>query len=356
MEKMTVATESTNYPLFLGAGLRFRVGEFIEQISKSPTSVLIVTDDIVAPLYLNDLVQSLHIENIHSYIIPNGEQSKSFHLFYELQSYAIECNLDRHSLIIALGGGVVGDLAGFVAATFMRGIPYVQVPTTLLAHDSAVGGKVAINHEQGKNLIGSFHHPACVIYDVDTLQSLPKRQLLSGLAEVIKHALIADLSFLTQLQTNLPESLYDDEELRRMLVKAISIKAKVVANDEKEKGERMHLNFGHTLAHAIEVEMEYDWLHGEAVIVGMLFAIAVSETYYNVDLNLNEMKKWLTQLGYSTKIPSSLTVDQLLNRLMNDKKVNGQLINMVLLSDIGQPQVVALTRDYLNEQLMRFHS
>src|SRR5699024_1164638 len=195
MNQLQVKTSTNDYPIIIEEGIRFRLFEYLK---KEYSSIFIVTDDIVAPLYLEDIVNNIKLtqKNVHYHIIPSGEISKGIDMYYTLQTKMLEANLDRHSLIIALGGGVVGDLAGFVAATYMRGIDYVQMPTTILAHDSSVGGKVAINHELGKNMIGSFYPPVAVLYDVETIKTLPEHEVRSGFAELVKEAFIADTDFL----------------------------------------------------------------------------------------------------------------------------------------------------------------
>lgn len=192
MEKILVKSSTNAYTISIGESLRLQIKQFL---NKEYSSILVVTDEHVAALYLKDILENLPAYRVFQSIVPAGEKSKNLQTFYQLQTEAIEFGLDRESLIIALGGGVVGDLAGFVAATYMRGIDYIQIPTTILAHDSSVGGKVAINHEFGKNLIGNFYPPEAVIYDVDTLHSLSEREVRSGYAELIKEALIADKNF-----------------------------------------------------------------------------------------------------------------------------------------------------------------
>lgn len=196
MKQLIVKSSSNSYPIFIGENLRFQLKQYITQ---SYSSIMIITDEDVAHLYLQDILENFKEDKVFHSVIPSGESSKHIKLYYDLQTKAINNGLDRQSLILALGGGVVGDLAGFVAATFMRGIDYIQIPTTILAHDSSVGGKVAINHEDGKNLIGSFYPPQAVIYDVETLHSLTEREIRSGYAELIKEALIADQSFFEDL-------------------------------------------------------------------------------------------------------------------------------------------------------------
>lgn len=287
-------------------------------------------------------------------MIPSGEASKSFQNYYEIQSFALEKGLDRKSLVIALGGGVVGDLAGFVAATYMRGIPFIQVPTTLLAHDSSVGGKVAINHPLGKNMIGAFYQPEAVIYDTATLLTLPDREWRSGLAEVIKHGFIRSQSFYDWLRDEI-KSFSDVQGSRAqdLLRQSISIKATIVKEDEKEANVRAYLNFGHTLAHAIEAKLGYGKItHGEAVVIGMIFALKVSEQYYGIALDIKDILRWLKTYHYQLEIPSTLNIDDLIDAMKKDKKSANGKINMVLLKQIGDVELVSVPEDLLRQVLL----
>jgi 3-dehydroquinate synthase len=223
----------------------------------------------------------------------------------------------------------------------MRGIPFIQVPTTLLAHDSAVGGKVAINHELGKNMIGAFHQPEAVFYDIELLQSLPPKEWLSGFAEVIKHALISEYEFYGWLKAHIHHMTdLKGEQLSYAIEKGILVKAKIVAEDETEKGVRAFLNFGHTLGHAIEAALGYGKItHGEAVVIGMVFALKLSQNIHQLKFDLGGFCKWLEQLGYKTSIPASLTPEILLEKMKKDKKNKGNSIWMVLLKEVGAPIV-----------------
>lgn len=349
-EVLSVQSSSHAYEIIIGADIRFRL---LEYLPKNYSSILIVTDDKVAKLYLEDIRTNFSTSNVFEAIVPSGEQSKSFDTYYALQTKAIECGLDRQSLIIALGGGVVGDLAGFVAATFMRGIDYIQVPTTILAHDSSVGGKVAINHEQGKNLIGNFYPPQAVVYDVNTLHSLKESEIRSGYAELVKEALIADHKFYQALM-DIDLNELTNGQLTEHLRKGIEIKASIVEADEKESNVRMYLNLGHTLAHAIEAELGYGSLtHGEAVAIGLLFALKVSEDYYEVELPYGKLSEWLQQNGYPLKI-DDLPIYQLIDKMKHDKKAVNQRIQMVLLEQIGNPKVVTLEDHTIEKHLRVF--
>ncbi len=337
MKEVLIQTNSKEYPLIIGSYIFKENEPWSRLFAKRPSSILILTDDHVANLYLDEMIHSLSsFGPVHSKIIPHGEGSKSFEQFYECQTFAIEKNLDRNSLIIALGGGVIGDLAGFVAATFMRGIKFIQVPTTLLAHDSAVGGKVAINHPISKNSIGAFYQPEAVFYDLSYLETLPTSEWRAGFAELIKHSLIWDKTFYPWLRETLPtlENL-KGPILEEALIRAISIKSTIVQQDELETGVRVFLNFGHTLAHAIESELGYGNIsHGDAVAIGMIFAMKVSEKQLEVSLPINEIQEWFYSLGFPT-FPKHLSPSALLHKMKKDKKSMNGKIRMILMNEIG---------------------
>ncbi len=347
---MQVHASSHTYPIYIGADIRFQLNHLLPG---KYASVLIISDDVVADLYLTDIMNNLSADNIFHSIILSGEQSKNIETFYQLQTDAMAYGLDRQSLILALGGGVVGDLAGFVAATYMRGIDYVQIPTTILAHDSSVGGKVAINHEAGKNLIGSFYPPIAVIYDIATLHSLTAREIRSGYAELVKEALIANQDFFNQvIETKLDN--ITNEQLQEHLRSGIDIKASIVEIDEREAGIRMHLNLGHTLGHAIEAESGYGTLtHGEAVAIGLLFSLYLSENIFSIKLPYDVLLNWLKNNNYPLDI-SSFNEDALIKRMKSDKKTVDKKIQMVLLKDVGEPVVQEVAERDLKTHLKSF--
>lgn len=347
MIERTIETATKQYPLLLGDGAAGALPSLLRSLSCPPrTKLLMVTDEVVASLYLDE-VRSLLVGagyDALAFVIPSGEAAKSFENYYACQTAALEFGLDRRSIIVALGGGVVGDLAGFVAATYMRGIRYIQMPTTLLAHDSAVGGKVAINHPRGKNMIGAFHQPEAVVYDTAFLRTLPERELRSGFAEVIKHALIRDRRFYEWLRAEI-KTLSDlrGEKLVYCIEKGIDIKAAIVREDEKETGVRAHLNFGHTLGHALESECGYGALtHGEAVAIGMLFAVLVSERFYGCSFAAERLDEWLAGYGFPTALPPTVQPARLLERMKGDKKSYAGTVRMVLLRAIGDVEVAEL--------------
>jgi 3-dehydroquinate synthase len=353
MKQINITTPSKNYPVYVGEKAITKLGTVLQSLTPAPKNVLIITDHNVGELYLKDVQAELdQTFSYETFQIKPGDNQKSFENYYACQSFALEKGLDRTSAILALGGGMIGDIAGFVAGTYMRGIRFIQIPTTILAHDSAVGGKTGINHPEGKNMIGVFHQPEAVIYSTDFLSSLPENEIRSGFAEVIKHALIADPSFYEYLRGNI-KTLDDvkDEHLLNCLTRGIEIKNEVVSQDEREKGIRAFLNFGHTLGHAIEGELRYkDITHGEAVAHGMLFALSLKEETIQLGKNL---KRWLHDLGYPTT-PKNLSVSSLINRMKKDKKAAGRIINMVLLEQTGHPYIAPYQAIDLEEKLTEF--
>ncbi|MCM3761223.1 3-dehydroquinate synthase [Alkalihalobacillus oceani] len=355
MRKVAINTPSKSYDVFIEAGLRREIGRRMDDVLVQPaSSVLIISDSVVAPLYLDDVKNSFSGLAVHTAVITAGEASKSFAVYEQLLTKALEAGLDRKSVIVALGGGVVGDIAGFVAATFMRGIRFIQVPTTLLAHDSSVGGKVAINHPLGKNMVGSFHQPEAVFYDTEVLYSLSEREWRSGFAEVMKHGLIRKPSFLTWLQTTVSSlEKIPVEVLDELLEQSIAVKAEIVAEDEREAGVRAYLNLGHTLGHALETKLGYGKLtHGEAVVIGIVFAMRLSTKLCGLSANVDDYEKWFQSLGYETKIPAHLQADELIETMMKDKKTEGGTIRMVLLRSIGEATTMAVSSAEIKQFLV----
>lgn len=356
MEIIQIHTTSKEYPVILGAEAVTAIAPFLTEHQFGVTKIMIITDSNVGDRYLNKVKQQLVDYEVVSHIVPNGEKAKTFEVYYDCLTAALQEKLDRKSLFIALGGGAIGDLCGFVAASFMRGVPFIQIPTTILAHDSAVGGKVAINHPLGKNMIGAFYQPEAVIYDLDFLQSLPAMERRSGFAEVMKHALIDDPSFYQWLLTDVSNlQTITTEQLHDCLSKGIKVKESVVSKDEKELGIRAFLNFGHTLGHAIEAEAGYGSItHGEAVVIGMVFALRLSEKLLHLRFNHQEFIDWLHTLGYSTKVPAQLNESRLIDRMKQDKKTIGQVIQFVLLEEVGKPVLFKIDENVLLEELKQY--
>ncbi|MRX70998.1 3-dehydroquinate synthase [Bacillus lacus] len=357
MKTLHVQASSASYPVYIGEGLLNSAGNLLKELGLKPSKILIVTDKIVERLYSKELLPQLQKEyDVFTYIVDSNETAKSFENYHGILTYCLQHNFDRSSCMMALGGGVVGDLAGFAASTYMRGISFIQLPTTLLAHDSAVGGKVAINHPLGKNMIGSFYHPKAVIYDVLTLETLPPKERRSGFAEVIKHALIKDGEMLKWLHQNVsgPADI-GPPLLEDMIFKGIHIKAGIVEKDEKETGIRAYLNFGHTLGHAIESEAGYGKVpHGDAVASGMLFATWLSNEILQSGLDYGKMYQWFKKLGFPVALEEHYHTDLLISRMTIDKKASGGNIRMVLLQDIGQPVLHDLTVDESRSFLQRW--
>ncbi|WP_028400488.1 3-dehydroquinate synthase [Ectobacillus panaciterrae] len=356
MERVHITTKSKRYPLYLGMNCIEQLDDILREMQPAPSSILIISDEAVAAFHLQHVLQIISNERlVHSYVVPSGEKEKSFENYYAIQTYALEIGLDRNSVILALGGGMVGDLSGFVAATFMRGIRFIQIPTTLLAHDSAVGGKVAVNHPLGKNMIGAFHQPEAVIYNTAFLDTLPEAEWRSGFAEVMKHALIRDEAFYTWLRKEIPtlSELRGDKLLYALKV-AIGVKAAIVAEDETETGVRAYLNFGHTLGHAVESTMGYGVItHGDAVAIGMRFAILISEYIYKKELHAAELSQWFFQYGYP-RLPAELDTERLIKKMKQDKKAYSGSIRMVLLKDIGEVEMVTVPDETVRLVLEEF--
>ncbi|TDL34736.1 3-dehydroquinate synthase [Jeotgalibacillus sp. S-D1] len=342
METISIKTTQSAYPVYLGQGAIKKLPEHINRLQPAVTSIMYIVDETVNKLHRKYIEDHLPVNGqIHWYVTPSGESAKTFEVYQEALGEALMFGLDRHSLIVACGGGATGDLAGFVAASFMRGIRFVQVPTTILAHDSSVGGKVAINHPLGKNMVGSFHQPAAVIYDVLFLATLPEREVRSGFAEVIKHALIADPAWLNKLIREIPSlKSIPLNVLTECLKKGIEIKSSIVEQDEKELGIRAHLNFGHTYGHAIEAWAGYGkWTHGESIMAGMIYALMLSEKINHLQFDLHNFIHWVTELGYETSPPADASFDELLFLMLKDKKNIANEIRFVLLKKPGEPIV-----------------
>ncbi|MCM3692843.1 3-dehydroquinate synthase [Neobacillus niacini] len=356
METIEIQTSSKRYNVFVGEGVRCEISTFFKNHFTNLTRILIITDETVGRIHLDKVLPLLTEWSPIVFTAPSGEKAKTFEVFYDALSMALENRLDRKSAILAFGGGAVGDLSGFVASAFMRGIPFIQVPTTILAHDSAVGGKVAINHPLGKNMIGAFHQPEAVFYDLELLRSLPEQEIRSGFAEVIKHALIYDASFYQWLKSDIENlNSLTSEHLFKSLTKGIQIKNEFVSKDEKETGIRAYLNFGHTLGHAIESEMGYgNFTHGEAVMIGMVFALKISKEVAGLSFDTEEFISWVQRLGYQTEIPAHLSVERLLSKMKQDKKSSGGSVKFVLLEQIGEPKLQELSDDFLLGQLKNF--
>lgn len=326
-----------SYPIFIGTGLLGRSSLLRPYIKGS--RVLIVTNEVVAPLYLEQLKVGLGDMKCDVIVLPDGEHTKTLQTLSLVYDQLLEQRHERSTTLIALGGGVVGDITGFAAATYQRGVNFVQIPTTLLSQvDSSVGGKTGVNHRLGKNMIGAFYQPQCVLADTDVLASLPKRELQAGLAEVIKYGLIDNLSFFEWLEENMEGLLSGDKDLLAEAVRvSCNDKARIVAADEKEGGVRALLNLGHTFGHAIENGMGYGvWLHGEAVATGMVMAADLSARLGYISWAEAERAKTLiARAGLPVVPPESLSAEDFRKLMSFDKKVQGGRVRFVLMREFG---------------------
>ena len=335
-----VSTATESYPVFVGWGLLDDLGRRMLQCRLSG-SARIISDDNVFPHHGDKAIKSLKDAGFkpESYIVPAGESTKTIDTTIKIYDWLVEQRAERGHAIVALGGGMVGDLAGFAAATFLRGLPLVHVPTSLMAMtDSSIGGKVAVNHPKAKNLIGSFYQPRLVLADVSMLKTLPKRELISGWAEVVKHAMILDAEFLELLEKNVDDlSKLKPARIAEAIRRSAYIKSTVVSEDEKEQRKRMVLNYGHTIGHGLETATGYDrLLHGEAVSIGMMGAAMLSERLGLIPHEVaTRQKKLLERFGLPT-VCSDVSLDSILKAMALDKKVKEQAIQWVLLEGIGK--------------------
>jgi 3-dehydroquinate synthase len=353
MKTVTVDLGERTYPIAIGAGTLNGVAQRLRELGV-PARVAVVTNPIVAEHYREGLVRALRGAELEPSIIeiPAGEEHKNLAWLTFLYDRFIEGRIDRHSTIVALGGGVIGDLTGFAAATFLRGVPYVQIPTTLLAQvDSSVGGKTAVNHPSGKNLIGAFYQPRLVWIDVQTLRTLPRREIGAGLAEVIKYAVILSPELFARLEKDIEAIVaLKDDVLIDIVGQCCALKAMVVGKDERETDYRAILNFGHTLGHAIEMLTDYrQFLHGEAVAIGMVCAARLSHArgHSRSDL-VPRLTQLLQRAGLPTQVPADLTEKQLALAVETDKKAAGGAIKFVCVEDIGRTRFDLLTAEEIS--------
>jgi len=341
-----------SYPIYIGNQL-IQKREYLEEHCSS--QVLIVTNETVGPLYVDVLTNTLRdfCESVDVVTLPDGEQYKNYEVLNSIFDALLEKRFNRKCTLIALGGGVVGDMTGFAAASYQRGVSFIQVPTTLLSQvDSSVGGKTGINHPLGKNMIGAFYQPKCVVIDTDVLSTLPERELAAGMAEVIKYGFICDSEFLSWLEENMSKLMAGDQELLAQAAeKSCAIKAEVVARDELEGGLRAILNLGHTFGHAIESAKGYGkWLHGEAVACGMLMAADLScRLGFLSDSDVLRVRLLLETAKLPITAPNDMTADIFLKYMSVDKKNVGNTIRLVLLKSLGEAYI---SDDYSQEALL----
>ena len=344
MNVLNVDLGERSYPIIIGCSLRKSAGSLAPHIKGD--QVLVVSNETIAPLYLEKLLENIDVRTLDTLALPDGEQYKTLDTLNTIFDSLLEHRHDRSTTLIALGGGVVGDITGFAAACYQRGVNFIQIPTTLLAQvDSSVGGKTAVNHPLGKNMIGAFHQPQCVLIDITTLQTLPEREYRAGLAEVIKYGLITDLDFFIWLEEHMPRLLArEDEAVLYAVEHSCRLKAQVVSEDERESGLRAILNLGHTFGHAIETHEGYgEWLHGEAVAAGMCMAADLSMRLgWISDADLERVINLMSQAGLPTT-PPNITNEQFLRLMAVDKKALGGQVRLVLLQQLGK---AVTTADY----------
>ncbi|MDW6018696.1 3-dehydroquinate synthase [Vibrio plantisponsor] len=357
MERITVSLGERSYPISIGAGL-FNDPALLSLSPKQ--KVVVITNHTVAPLYADKITALLDQKGCISSVLelPDGEKYKTLETFNTVLSFLLEHNHSRDVVIIALGGGVIGDLVGFAASCYQRGVDFIQIPTTLLSQvDSSVGGKTAVNHPLGKNMIGAFYQPKAVIIDTNCLATLPEREFAAGMAEVIKYGIIYDEAFFFWLEQHMDE-LYalDEQALTYAIARCCQIKAEVVAQDEKESGIRALLNLGHTFGHAIEAELGYgNWLHGEAVSAGTMMAAKTAQlqgliTEQQVERILSIFKR--AKLPVHT--PESMSFDDFMKHMMRDKKVLAGELRLVLPTSIGTSDVVKGVPETIIEQAIDY--
>lgn len=343
MEQLTVTLGERSYPITIAAGLFNQPASFWPLRAGDQT--MLVTNETLAPLYLDKVRQVLEQAGVKvdQVILPDGEQHKSLAVLETVFSALLEKPHGRDTTLVALGGGVIGDLTGFAAACYQRGVRFIQVPTTLLSQvDSSVGGKTAVNHPLGKNMIGAFYQPASVVVDLDCLKTLPPRELSSGLAEVIKYGIILDGAFFNWLEANLDAVMVlDTTAMAYCIRRCCELKAEVVAADERESGLRALLNLGHTFGHAIEAEMGYgNWLHGEAVAAGMVMAARTAQRLGQFgEQDIQRIITLLKRAGLPVNGPQSMSPGAYLPHMMRDKKVLAGELRLVLPLAIGQSEV-----------------
>lgn len=341
--QLTVNLAKRSYPIYIGENLLDQLAVIKSHIAAK--QVMIVSNETVAALYLPKLKLALKNYQVETLLLKDGEQFKNWQSLQAIIDALVAKNFHRDATLIALGGGVIGDITGFAAAIYQRGIGFIQIPTTLLAQvDASVGGKTAINHPQAKNFIGAFYQPNCVLIDINVLHTLPAREFSAGIAEIIKIALVADANFFDELKQNMPSIVARTPEvLSRVIARACELKANIVSLDETEKSDtRALLNLGHTFGHAIESALSYqDILHGEAVAIGISLAAQLSHRLGKMnDFAFLEILAVLHLAGLPLQIPKQLTAKDLLQRMQQDKKVQANQLRLVLLDRIGQAVVV----------------
>ncbi len=353
-KKLTVDLGHRSYPIYIGGGLLARADVLTPHLPGQ--QLMVVTNETVAAAYLPILRETLASRALDVCLIPDGEQYKTLATYAQVIDQLMSSRHNRTTTLLALGGGVVGDITGFAAATYQRGVGFVQVPTTLLAQvDSSVGGKTGVNHPAGKNMLGAFYQPGCVLIDTDVLNSLPEREFSAGLAEVIKYGLIWDREFFSWLESNVQALRAKDQQALVLAIKkSCEIKAVVVAQDEREKGLRAILNFGHTFGHALEKLTDYTrYLHGEAVAIGMVMAADLSRRMGLLgEHDVERTKRLLHAAGLPVCVDQDMNAEDMLRTMGMDKKVVDGVLRLILIDAIGSARIVdQVDTEHLGETL-----
>lgn len=353
-----------SYPIYIGRGLLDNDGLLRRHIPGK--SVLVVTNETIAPIYLQRCLEALHrpgdLDRVEVVVLPDGEQYKSIEVLQKIWDKALEARLDRNTTFVALGGGVVGDMTGFAAASYQRGVHFLQIPTTVMSQvDSSVGGKTGVNHPLGKNMIGAFYQPTCVLVDIASLDTLPDRELASGISEIIKYGLIRDAALFEWLEANMEKLLDRDTDAFKYAIERSCInKAEVVAADEKESGLRATLNLGHTFGHAIESATGYGaWLHGEAVAAGIVMAAHMSQKLGWIEKDLEQrIIKLMERAKLPVEPPKAMTTEAFRSFMAVDKKVQDGKLRLILLKgSLGNCIITGdFPRSALDETLEAFCS
>jgi len=357
MKELQVELKDKSYPIYIGSGLLKQKDILLKHIKSK--QVVVVTNTTIAPLYLDDVINNLSGFQVEVVELPDGEQYKNIEHITKIFDCLLEKKFSRNATLIALGGGVVGDMGGFAAACYQRGIPFIQIPTTVLAQvDSSVGGKTGVNHPLGKNMIGAFYQPQCVIADMDVLSTLDDKQLIAGIAEVIKYGLIRDLAFFEWLEDNMALLLQRDNQALAYIIEQSCInKAEIVAEDEFETGIRAILNLGHTFGHAIETGMGYGkYLHGEAVAIGIGYAADLSQRMgWITEKDVERIIALLKSAGLPVEPPTDMTVERFVDLMAVDKKNVDGNIRLILLESIGKATLpISVEKNSLEQTLINY--
>lgn len=344
METLHIDLGPHDYTIHIDSGLLANVPSYLGFAD----AWVVITDDTVDGLYVRDLLRNWSHNKVHKIVLPAGEESKNLQMVEEIVRKMLDFGITRKSSVLALGGGVVGDVAGFCASIYMRGISYIQVPTTLLSQvDSSVGGKTGVNLPQGKNTVGSFYQPQGVFIDIATLGTLPRRHLISGMAEVIKYGVICDYAFLCYLRSHFTDLLnLEETALKKVITRCCELKARVVVEDEKEEGMRKILNYGHTIGHALEIATGYQqYTHGEAVLIGMHIEALLAQKLGLIDQGYcNEIQALIGETGINLQLEATL-LRGLSESMMKDKKNRDGRISFLLPSNKGEATEVLLTKE-----------